>query len=221
MLQSRGLNLTVDFGHHTVAADKTAAQWGSSLFDGLFKRNWSNVQFIVEVANEDTYANNDWSSKMSAILNGVRTAWLKDPDTKTLSFPYSHIAVRRCPPTGVPSRFKIAPGDADSFAVETEYHFPENGNPQWNHTATMISNDGQIVYRPGTDPNPWAYNDGNSLRQVSLAEFKSKYGSRALLWHPALHRWSFKNGAYHATPKADANAQNETAFLSLLKNFLK
>ncbi|HEX3149885.1 MAG TPA: hypothetical protein VHR66_17545 [Gemmataceae bacterium] len=220
-LQPRGLNMTVDFGHHTVAPDKTASEWGASLFSGLFKNNWNKAQFIIEVANEDTYSNADWATKMSAILGGLRTAWSNDSATKNSPFPYGRLAVRRCPPTGAPQRFKIAAGDSYDLPVETEYHFPADGAPNWAHPATVISNDGQIVYRRGIDPNPWAYNGSSALRQVSLADFKSKYGLRALLWHPALHRWNFSNGAYHATPKADASAGNQAAFLSLLKDFLK
>ena len=221
-LQSRGLNLVVDFGHHTVAPDKYPADWGKSLFSGLFKGNWNRANFVVEVANEDTYSDADWSAKMSQILNGLRTAWLNDAATKNIAFPYDRITVRRCPPKGVPSRFKIKSTDANDFQTEKEYHFPMGAAPDWGHSAQAISNDGQIVYRAGTDPNPWAYNGNARLRQVTLADFKRNYGSRSLLlWHPALHRWSFSNGVYHCEPKADANTANQRAFLSLLEAFLK
>src|SRR5438874_2457953 len=43
LLQSRGLNLVVDFGHHTVALDHTPSDWGASLSSGLFKHNWSRI----------------------------------------------------------------------------------------------------------------------------------------------------------------------------------
>ncbi|MCY2968022.1 MAG: hypothetical protein NT069_31070 [Planctomycetota bacterium] len=219
------MNLTVDFGHHEVKegkSDKTLAEWGASLFNGLFKNNSNKAQFIIQLANEDTYSRAEWSGKLSRILKSLRMAWLNDPVTMAQPFPYSQLAVRRCPPNDVPLRFKIAAGDTYELPVETEYHFPWDQTPNWSHPATIVSNDGQIVYRTGTDPKTWAYDDDEKpLRSVSLADFKSKYGSRALLWHPALHRWSFSKGAYHAAKRADVDGANKTAFLNLLADFLQ
>lgn len=227
-LRQRGLVLTVDFGHHTIAPDRSPAAWGRALFTELVKGYSNDVLIAVQVANEDQYTNDQWTKLMAEILGALRDAWTADPATRGLAFPYSSIRVRRTPNRGgtVPTTFKISAKDKTGFATETEYHLPANSSSStiWSTPAKVVSNDGQVVYRPGVDPRPWAKRDGTALLDVSLDDFMARFRGKTsvLLWHPALHRWGYRGQVYeYELGRSDADETNRKAFLSLLAEFLK
>lgn len=217
-LSGRGLNLVVDFGHHKVAGDMSAYDWGKNFCNALFKDNYNRVNFILQAANEDDYTDPEWSAQMTQILSGMRDSW---PNKRT--FPYARITLRRTPikpGATVKTSFKF---DKKSIKVESEYHFPAGQNVNWGNSATAISNDGHMIHLAGVNTDT-AYepNSTTPLRAQTMADFKAKFGKRALLlWHPALHRWSFANGGYSSSNREDVSGDNKTRFLNLLGEFMK
>jgi hypothetical protein len=230
-ITSRNLNLAIYFGHHTMEGISTTE--AGALVYQAFKKYSKVNKFIVMVANEDIrktdtsegYSDTAWHRKMSNILASLRSSWRAE-NPRPATFPYAKFIVRRSGTTepGDPvlgSTFKIDPGDANGFSVQVEYHLPAGLTPKPSTWANVVSNDGQILYREGVDPNPWAKN-GTNLRQISLTTFMSSYGGRrTLLWHPVLHRWGKTANMFdRSEPPADASPVDRQTFLDLLHAFL-